>query len=518
MAVAHFVIGLDVGTTYVKSVVYDQDGKIRAEAREKITLLYPRPGWVEIEPEKLWSSIQSVIRDAVSRANLSFADITSIGICTQRSTFITWHKNTGKPFHNFINWKDIRSKDVAKRLNRSFQCKALRMGSKMMHLVTRHARYSAGRAFKFNATPMSTKLHWVIKNNNMLKKAIKDEVALFGTLDCWILHKFSRGKLHIVEIGNIGTTCLFNPYTCQYSSRIFRLLNFKYGMMPEIVSSAGNHFGSTDPSIFDGHSIPIRAVMADQSASIFGSDCLKCGQAKLTIGTGTFLDVNTGSKARAFKKTIVPIVAWKTDRGVAYASEGFIHDAGSLIEWSSQLGLFTDVDETSRIAESLGTNHGVYFIPGFGGLQSPIMDPYASAGFIGCSPTTGSKEMLRAILESIAFGIKYIYDIMNTRTEPISERIEVDGGVSANDFVVQTISNLTNRTIVRRSNSENVASFGVAFLSGLSSGVWNSQEDILNIRTVEREFYPMKDTRLHEDYAQWIRACSRFTKWIEHSA
>ena len=307
---------------------------------------------------------------------------------------------------------------------------------------------------------------------------------------------------------------LYDPFSLEYAPWAFRLFGIPYEIMPEVVDDAGDHFGTISKT-FLGAEIPIKCVMADQSASVFGLGCFKNGQLKMSLGSGSFLDFNTGKDVHASMKGLVPLVGWKIGPDLVYLAEGAYHDTSSVILWAQNMGLFKNPEDSCDIAaQAPDTN--VFFIPGFNGLQAPINDPNATAGFIGIQPETKPNVFLRAILESIAFGMKQLLEIMEIESPQsmTSETIMIDGGVSNNDFILQLISTLTGKNIERNNDVESSA-FGVAFVAGLQASVWQSKSDIHKLRSSTKIFYPIEkemEGRL-EKYKKWVEACHRFKHW-----
>jgi len=470
-----FVLSLDVGTTNIRAFIYDQTGAIRGHDNDKVHLLQPKPGWVEIDPDQLWDTIISVMKNAIKNANILPKDVKSIGISTQRSTFTTWKKSTGKPFHNLITWKDLRADALVKEWNNSFSMKGIRMGSKALHLVTRQKKYIVGGILKLKNAMVNMRLLWTIQNIPELTEALKTEKenVMFGTLECWLLFKLSGDKkLHLSTYSNAAATGIFDPFALDYVSWIPIVFGIPNEIMPKVVDDAGEHFGSTKRDIF-GVEIPIRCIMADQSASVYGLGCLKQNQIKMSLGSGSFLDVNTGPDIHASMKGLVPLIGWRIGDELVYLAEGASHDTSSIIIWAQNMGMTSN---------------------------------------------TKPDEFLRAILESIAFGMKQLLEIMETESphSTSNDTISIDGGVANNDFVVQLISTLTNKKIERRNDVESAA-LGVAFLAGIHSGIWKSKKELELMRNEGQTkiFLPTESTRESklDKYRQWVEACHRFKHW-----
>eukprot|EP00090_Calanus_glacialis_P009522 TRINITY_DN17907_c0_g1_i2.p1 TRINITY_DN17907_c0_g1~~TRINITY_DN17907_c0_g1_i2.p1 ORF type:complete len:379 (-),score=100.87 TRINITY_DN17907_c0_g1_i2:498-1634(-) len=371
-----FVIGLDVGTSTVQSIVYDALGLVVGSASTTVETISPQPGWVEIEPEQLWEKVVEVLRLSISKAGLTAQQISSLGISCQRATFTCWHKETGQYFHNLITWQDLRADTYVKQWNNSFTMKGLRLGGKLLHWVTRQSRYKAAGILRLHNRMVPMRLLWALDNVPGLRKAVEAGEAMFGCVDSWLLYKLT-GK-HITEVSNIAATGLFDPFTMQYAGWAFNPFSLPLSIMPEVVDSCGEHFGSSKPDIL-GHPVPIRAVLADQSASTFGSSCYSPGSAKITLGTGSFLDVVT-TRPHASMEGLVPLIGWKIGTETAFLAEGSVHDTGVIVCWAKSVGLVDNIEDISQTVSALPSSSGVYFVPGFHGLQAPVLDSTASAG------------------------------------------------------------------------------------------------------------------------------------------
>lgn len=376
MSSEQFVLGLDVGTSTVRSCVYNVHGKVVGSAATTVEVISPQPGWVEMEPDQLWGKVVEVLRLSISSAGLTARQITSLGISCQRGTFTCWHKETGEHFHNLITWQDLRADSYVRDWNNSMTMRGLRLGGRMLHWITRQARYKAAGILRLNNGMVTMRLLWVLDNVPKLRQAVEAGEVMFGCVDSWLIYKLT-GK-HITEVSNIAATGLFDPFTLQYAGWAFNMFSIPMSIMPEVVDSCGDHFGSTKYEILD-HAVPIRAVLADQSASAFGSACYKPGSAKITMGTGSFLDVVT-AKPHASMDGLVPLVGWKIGKETTYLAEGSVHGTGVMVNWAKTVGLFENITDISETVSELASSKGVYFVPGFHGLQAPVMDSTAAAG------------------------------------------------------------------------------------------------------------------------------------------
>uniref|UniRef100_A0A8C0UZ67 Glycerol kinase 5 n=1 Tax=Cyanistes caeruleus TaxID=156563 RepID=A0A8C0UZ67_CYACU len=485
----------DVGSTAVKCHVYDRAAAIRGSSYRKVESLYPRPGWVELDPEVLWSQFTGVIKEAVQAAGLHMRQIAGLGISTQRGTFITWHKRTGKPFHNFISWQDLRSAELVNSWNNSLLLKVIHVIFTVLHFFTGNDRYLAPSFLTFSTHQTSMKLSWVFKNIHEVKAAKKNSCC-FGTVDTWLLYRLTKGSVYATDYSNASSTGIFEPFTvCAVHKECCCYLFF--------------NFGSTDSEIF-GIPIPIMAVVADQQSATFGECCFHPGDVKLTMGTGGFWNVNTGEQLFASQGSLYPLIGWKIGEEVVYLTEGSISDIGTAIKWAQDIELFTNVDETAEMAQSTADSQGVCFIPGF---QVSGDDPYLCASFMGLKPSTNRNHLVRAILESLAFRNKLLYDIIEKKVHIPLRTIRADGGVSNNSFVMQMTSDLINKKIEKPANVD-MSSLGAAFLAGLASGFWTDKEQLKKLRRVEAVFEPQKDSEEYKPAMDaWLQAMKHSPHW-----
>ncbi|MBN3275526.1 GLPK5 kinase, partial [Polyodon spathula] len=558
-----YILSVDVGTTSIRGHVYDKEANIKGSSSEKISLLYPNPGWVELDPEELWLQFVAVVKAAVQAAGLQMKQITALGISTQRATFTTWSRirpiawrsparvqaislptvdgssqgggaqlaerclvteglvcpgcpwltvhqrslssdrhlraclKTGKPFHNFISWQDRRASELVTSWNNSFTMKALHGSSKVLHFITRRKRFLAASVITFST--------------QHVQEAVEEGNCCFGTVDTWLLYRLTKGAVHATDYSNASATGIFDSYQMCWSGMLCSLISLPLSVFPT-VENTSHKFGSTDTSIF-GVSIPIMSLVADQQAAMFGECCFDRGDVKITMGTGTFININTGNKPHASVSGLYPVVGWKIGQEVVYLAEGNAADTGTAIKWAQELDLFSDAAETEAMANSVPDADGVCFVPSFSGLQAPLNDPHACASFMGLKPSTTKSHLVRAILESIAFRNKQLYEIMSEETHIPVTNIRADGGVCNNNFVMQLTANLFNRKINRPRHFD-MSSLGAAFIAGLGIGFWSSKEELTCLGCTEKVFYPQN---LRENYKpvidRWEKALMRSMHW-----
>ncbi|XP_037699449.1 putative glycerol kinase 5 isoform X3 [Choloepus didactylus] len=376
---------------------------------------------------------------------------------------------TGNHFHNFISWQDLRAAELVKYWNNSFIMKLIHSSCRVLHFFTRSKRLLAASLFTFTPQHLSLRLAWVLQNLIEVQKAVEEENCCFGTIDTWLLHKLTKGSEYATDFSNASTTGLFDPYEMCWSGFITSLLSIPLSLLPPVRDTSYN-FGSVNEEIF-GVPIPIVALVADQQSAMFGECCFQTGDVKLTMGTGTFLDINTGNKPEQTLGGFYPLIGWKIGQEVVCIAEGNAGDTGTAIKWAQQLDLFTDAAESEKMAKSLEDSEGVYFVPSFSGLQAPLNDPRACASFMGLKPSTSKYHLVRAILESIAFRNKQLYEMMQKEIRIPVTKVRADGGVCKNGFVMQMTSDLINETIDRPVHMD-MSCLGAASLAGLAVGMY----------------------------------------------
>ncbi|XP_017781360.1 PREDICTED: putative glycerol kinase 5 [Nicrophorus vespilloides] len=508
-----YVATLDVGTTTLRCLIVNSKAEIVGSASTGMKLVYPQPGFVEIDPDVLWEDVMDVIKEAISSASLSAADVSCIGISTQRGTFITWRKDTGKHFHNFITWKDMRSLSLVKEWNNSIAMKSLRSSAYMLYLLTRNKRWLAGSNLMLNSTQTTLRLMWMYEDIPELRGQTVINNVMFGTLDTWLLYKFTSGRTYATDYTNASATGFFDPFVLDWSSWAHTILKLPKNILPPIVNNDYD-IGSTSEHIF-GASIPIKCVIADQQASMFGSCCFTNEILKVTLGTGSFLDIQT-NVPHGSCNGLYPLIARILKDKIYYTAEGSCNDTGSLIQWALTNGLVKDAKEIAPLVMSVDSNDGVYFVPAFSGLGYPFCDDKTASGFLGIKPTTKKAHMLRAILESIVFRIVLQYELMKKEIKNEIETIYVDGGVSNNEFVCQLLADMS-RLPVEKPRCSEMSAMGAAFIAGLNQGIWDSAQDIIALRDVEKTYIPTTHyevvKRNRAELEKWTQVCHRFKTW-----
>ncbi|MCL2528196.1 MAG: glycerol kinase GlpK [Defluviitaleaceae bacterium] len=489
-----YIMALDQGTTSSRCIIFNVKGEIVSAAQKEFAQIYPQAGWVEHDAEEIYQTQALVGHEALISAGLTPADIAAIGITNQRETTIIWDKETGKPIHNAIVWQCRRTAP---------NCDALRQDGF-------EAVIQAKTGLKLDAYFSATKVQWLLNSiPGAGEKAQKGEL-LFGTVDTWLIWKLTKGAVHATDHTNASRTMLYNIHTRQWDEGILSKLGIPGGMLPKVVCSSG-HVGDTD--IFGG-SIPIAGIAGDQQAALFGQACFKPGQAKNTYGTGCFLLMNTGNTPVESRHGLITTMAASYSGKVQYALEGSVFMGGAVIQWlRDELGLISQAAESEGIAMSVPDSNGVYLVPAFVGLGAPYWDAYARGTIIGLTRGANKAHIVRAALESMAYQTLEIMEAMTQDAHTPLDALQVDGGASANNFLMKFQADILGAKIVLPKVIETTA-LGAAYLAGLAVGYWQSTEDILANRTVKREYVPTMEADKRKGLIDgWKKAVKRALDW-----
>lgn len=492
------VLAIDQGTTGSTALVFDQDGTVIARAYSEFEQFYPKPGWVEHDPEEIWQVSQRVMARALRKAGIGKNGLAAIGITNQRETTVVWDKETGHPVHPAVVWQSRQTAGICERI-RSDGLEPL-FREKTGLLID---PYFAG-----------TKVRWILDQDSELQKRADNGELAFGTIDSWLVWKFSGGRtgdgaLHRTDPTNASRTLIYNIHEHCWDEELCGLLNIPMSMLPEVHPSAGV-FAETQ--YFDGipAGVPVAGIAGDQQSALYGQGCWEPGQAKNTYGTGCFLLMNMGQKPAVSQHGLLTTVCCDATGAPAYALEGSIFMGGASVQWlRDELRIIDDAHDTEAIARSLDSNEGVYLVPAFAGLGAPYWDMQARGAVLGLTRGAGRAHLVRATLESIAFQSRDIVESMNLDSGiPLSE-LRVDGGASSNNFLMQFQSDLLGVPVDRPSIVETTA-IGAAFLAGLAVGVWKSPDHLNETRLMDRRFEPqMSGEQRDQLYAEWKNAVSR---------
>lgn len=470
-----YILALDQGTTSSRAIVFDHSGKICSVAQKEFTQHFPKPGWVEHDPNEIWSSEASVIAEAISAIDINGLDIAAIGITNQRETTIVWDIDTEEPIYNAIVWQDRRTAEYCDKL-------------KAQGLVDK-VREKTGLII--DAYFSGTKIKWILDNVPGARERAEKGKLRFGNVDSWLVWRLTRGQVHCTDVTNASRTMLFNINTLQWDEDLLKLLDIPRSMMPEVKSSS-EVYGHTKTTIF-AHEVPIAGIAGDQQSALFGQMCLTPGSIKNTYGTGCFVMLNIGDKPLLSKNNLLTTVAWKIGNDVKYALEGSIYVGGSVVQWLRDgLGFINSSSEVEELASSVPDSGGVYFVPALTGLAAPYWDQYARGTIVGITRGTTRAHIARAALDGIAF---QTYDIAQAMAKdlgaPLTE-LKVDGGASRNNLLMQFQSNILGIPVVRPKITETTA-LGAAYLAGLAVGFWKDIDEIKSQWQVERSFNPVPE-------------------------
>ncbi|MDA3872995.1 MAG: glycerol kinase GlpK [Kiritimatiellae bacterium] len=492
-----YILAIDQGTTSSRAIVFDRKGRTVGSSQKEFPQHYPKPGWVEHDPMDIWSSQSTVTAEAVSKANLDSDRIAAVGITNQRETTIVWDKKSGKPVYNAIVWQDRRT---------ATRCQELREAGK-------EELFKQKTGLILDPYFSGTKLEWILDNVEGVRERAEAGDLLFGTVDTWLIWKFTAGKVHVTDVTNACRTLLFNLETEDWDDELLELLRIPRCMMPDI-TSCSEVVGKISGNLYPG-GVPIAGVAGDQHAALFGQTCFQPGMAKNSYGTGCFLLMHTGTKPIPSENNLLTTIAWKMGDTTEYALEGSVFMGGAVIQWlRDELGIIRSASECDRLAETVDDAGGMYVVPAFAGLGAPHWDPQARGSIFGMTRGTNRAHFCRAALESIAF---QIYDLMSCMEKdsglPLKE-LRVDGGASRSAVLMQFQSDLLQCEVVQPACVETTA-LGAAYLAGLAVGFWKDRDEILNIREEGKLYSPGKsEEEMRETLVKWREAVSRSRNWI----
>ena len=496
MAQAKYILALDQGTTSSRALLVNTEGKICSVAQKEFGQIFPRSGWVEHDPNEIWSSQASVAAEAMARLNLDGGQIAAVGITNQRETAIVWDRKTGDPIHNAIVWQDRRTSAFCDELRAAGHAEMIQQKTGLV----------------IDAYFSATKVRWILDNVPGARQRAQAGELAFGTVDSWLIWKLTNGRVHATDLSNASRTLLFNIHDQKWDDELCKLFDVPRSMLPE-VKSCSEVIGAT-ATTFPAANVPIAGIAGDQQAAMFGQMCTEEGMTKNTYGTGCFIVMNTGEKARRSKNNLLTTVAWKLDGKVTYALEGSIFIAGAVVQWLRDgLGCITGSEQVEALANSVEDNGGVYMVPAFAGLGAPYWDQYARGAIFGITRGTTDAHIARACLESIAFQTKDVLDAMaDDAGIPIAE-LRVDGGASVNDRLMEFQAGLTGVKVVRPQTLETTA-MGAAFFAGLAVGYWKDLAEIRKIwkKGAEFESHMAPQTRA-ELLKNWHKAVDRVRDW-----
>lgn len=493
-----YIMALDAGTTSNRCILFDEKGEICSIAQKEFTQYFPKPGWVEHDANEIWSSQLGVAVEAMAKLGIGADDIAAIGITNQRETTIVWDKSTGEPVYNAIVWQCRRTSEY---------CDTLKDKG-----LTDKFREKTGLII--DAYFSGTKLKWILDNVDGVRERAEKGELLFGTVETWLIWKLTKGKAHVTDYSNASRTLLFNIKDLTWDKEILEELNIPESMLPEPKPSSCV-YGYSDASFF-GKEIPISGAAGDQQAALFGQTCFNPGEAKNTYGTGCFMLMNTGETPVYSKNGLVTTIAWGLDGKVNYALEGSIFVAGASIQWlRDELRIIESAADSEYMAKKVKDTNGCYVVPAFTGLGAPYWDQYARGTIVGLSRGVNKYHIIRATLESIGYQVNDVLHAMKADSGIDLAALKVDGGASANDFLMQFQSDIINAPVKRPSCVETTA-MGAAYLAGLAVGYWNSKEDVIKNWAVDKIFSPiMGEDERERKIKGWNKAVKYSFGWAK---
>lgn len=494
-----YIMALDAGTTSNRCILFDERGSMISVAQKEFQQYYPHAGWVEHEPNEIWDTQLQVAREAMEKIGAAASDIAAIGITNQRETTIVWDKNTGQPVCRAIVWQCRRTAEYCDALKQKGYADTVREKTGLV----------------LDAYFSGTKLRWILENIPGARERASAGELLFGTVDTWLIWRLTGGAVHVTDYSNASRTMLFNIHTLQWDADILRELDIPACMLPEVKPSSCV-YGQTRPNLLGG-AIPIAGAAGDQQAALFGQTCFAKGTAKNTYGTGGFMLMNTGDAPIASKNGLVTTIAWGLSEGkVEYALEGSVFVAGAAIQWlRDELGLLTNAKDSEYFASSVEDTNGCYIVPAFVGLGAPYWDPYARGCIVGLTRGVNRAHIIRATLESIAYQTRDVLNAMQEDAGVKLSALRVDGGASANDFLMQFQSDMIDAPVQRPVCVETTA-MGAAYLAGLAVGYWKSRDDVVQNWAVDKVFTPnMPDTLRQKKLSGWKQAVACSFGWAK---
>lgn len=493
-----FVMALDAGTTSNRCILFDRQGNIRSVAQKEFTQYFPKPGWVEHDADEIWSTQLGVAVEAMSKIGAEAADIAAIGITNQRETAVVWDRRTGEPVCHAIVWQCRRTAGFCDKL----------IADGLEDMIRRKT------GLKIDAYFSATKIKWILDHvEGARAKAEKGEL-LFGTVETWLIWKLTKGKVHVTDYSNASRTMLFNINTLQWDEDILELLDIPASMLPEVKPSSCI-YGESDASYFGG-SIPIGGAAGDQQSALFGQTCFRAGEAKNTYGTGCFLLMNTGEKPVFSDNGLLTTIAWGLDGKINYALEGSIFVAGAAIQWlRDEMRLIDSSEDSEYMANKVPDTNGCYVVPAFTGLGAPHWDPYARGTIVGITRGVSKYHIIRATLESLAYQVNDVLKAMEADSGITLSSLKVDGGASANDFLMQAQADISNAPVNRPKCVETTA-MGAAYLAGLAVGYWKNKEEVLQNWAIDRIFTPgIPEEEREKKIRGWNRAVRYSYHWAK---
>ncbi len=490
-----YILSLDQGTSSSRTILFDSEANVVGVEQLEFKQYYPKAGWVEHDALEILETQLYTAKKLIKKLNISPSEIASIGIANQRETTVLWNKKTGNPICNAIVWQDKRTADICKQM----------IKDDMQNYV------KASTGLVIDSYFSASKINWILNNVPNARKLATNDDLLFGTIDTWLLWNLTKGEIHITDYSNASRTMLYNIKELEWDKKLLKYFDIPENILPEVKNSS-EVYGKTHIDIF-GEAITISGIAGDQQAALFGQTCFDVGMTKNTYGTGCFMLLNTGNKIVNSNSGLLTTIAWGINNKVEYALEGSVFIAGAAIKWLRDgLKLIKSADETEEIAFNVDNTEEVYVVPAFSGLGAPYWDMDARGAILGLTQGVTDKHIIRATLESLAYQSMDVIMAMQNDSGIELKSLNVDGGASANNFLMQFQADILNANVVRPENIETTA-LGVAYLAGLAIKFW-TKEDIIEKRKVENKFVPiMNEKQRTKLYSGWLKAVGKTKGW-----
>ncbi|MBL7166097.1 MAG: glycerol kinase GlpK [Dehalococcoidales bacterium] len=491
------ILAIDQGTTGSTALLFDKGGRALSSAYRELHQVYPRPGWVEHDPKELLSTSLAVAREALEKAGVGLPYVCGIGITNQRETTVVWDRNTGEPVSNAIVWQCRRTASICEELKRRGLAGSIREKTGLI----------------IDAYFSATKLRWILDHIPRGQHRAEQGDLLFGTVDSWLVWNLTGGAVHVTDYTNASRTMLFNIHTLQWDNDLLSALDIPETVLPEVMPSS-HVYGETVPGVLGDVRVPLCGIAGDQQAALFGQACYETGMAKNTYGTGSFVLLNTGDRPVLSDKGLVTTLAWGLGDRVTYAMEGSIFITGAVVQWLRDgLGIIEQAAESETLARAVPDNGGVFFVPAFVGLGAPYWDMYARGSIFGLTRGTTREHLVRAALESIAYQSRDVIETMSAEADLQLPLLRVDGGGTANAFLMQFQADMLGVPIQVPAVTETTA-LGAAYLAGLATGLWQDTTEIARLWQPAKTYEPtMSRDRRETLYAGWKRAVEHTRGW-----
>ncbi|MBD3617554.1 MAG: glycerol kinase GlpK [Gracilimonas sp.] len=493
-----YILALDQGTTSSRAIIFNRKGEIKSVAQKEFRQIFPKSGWVEHDPDEIWFTQAGVAAEAIEKMGLNATNIEAIGITNQRETTIVWNRETGEPVYNAIVWQDRRTAEFCNQIKAAGHTDMIQDKTGLI----------------IDAYFSGSKIKWILDHVEGAREKAKAGKLAFGTIDSWLVWKLTEGNIHITDATNASRTMLYNIKTQEWDDELLELFDVPKNMLPEVRQSS-EVYGETSAAISDSK-IPIAGIAGDQQAALFGQMCIHKAMVKNTYGTGCFMLMNIGDEFIKSENNLLTTIAWKINGKIQYAFEGSVFIAGAVVQWLRDgLELIDSSSEVESLATKVDDTDGVYFVPAFAGLGAPYWNQDARGIIVGLSRGTNKSHIARAALESMAFQTMDVLKAMEADAGMEIKELRVDGGATANDFLMQFQSDLLQSKVIRPKTVETTA-LGAAYLAGLATGYWESTEEIQKLWSMEKEFTPQRNAEeVSKMMSEWKQAVKTAQYWTE---